>query len=567
MQFSSSIRWFYTALIAIGCAGLVSACGGGAESSSSTVLYINAGADREVTEQSVATLSATVSGNSETLTYRWTVSPALSIVHPDTGAADAIFTAPIVSVETDYTFTVRVTDDQGNTASDTLIVIVVPDNALPVADIQVPQWSSLPTNYFPAGVAVTLDGSASSDADTSNQQNPISSWHWEQTSGTDVVADAVTNQPTLSFVTPIANQSQTLVFELTITDEEGATDRRSVALHVQSASETLPVVDVGLNQGVFSGEPIIFNGEASTTVPGAHPLEVQWIPDGQLDFTIQSPTSLSTFAVAPEVDELTEITVTLQVTDANNNRVEKLITVAVRPFPTPVMNDTGISIQATDNDITQTHQNAFPGQDAQRGQDVIASNGLIEKAGRGLAGFDFTRLDEFGEQQDDSGSDWSCVRDNVTGLVWEVKTDDGGLQDTDNLYSWYASADNGGAEGELHGDDAVCTLSECNTEAFVDTINSQGLCGFYDWRLPTHFELMSIMHFGLVDGAMLDPDYFPYTGRISEGELWYWTNQPGADGVLNDQAQNAWALDFVSGVDSFLNKASAARIRLVRAGR
>jgi hypothetical protein len=42
---------------------------------------------------------------------------------------------------------------------------------------------------------------------------------------------------------------------------------------------------------------------------------------------------------------------------------------------------------------------------------------------------------------------------------------------------------------------------------------------------------------------------------------------PSADGVNSDDAQNAWALDFDSGVDNFLNKSSAARVRLVRAGR
>ncbi|MCP4234659.1 MAG: DUF1566 domain-containing protein, partial [Aestuariibacter sp.] len=51
------------------------------------------------------------------------------------------------------------------------------------------------------------------------------------------------------------------------------------------------------------------------------------------------------------------------------------------------------------------------------------------------------------------------------------------------------------------------------------------------------------------------------------GTLWYWTSLPSADGVSNDAAQNAWAIDFISGVDNFLNKSSAASIRLVRAGR
>ena len=46
--------------------------------------------------------------------------------------------------------------------------------------------------------------------------------------------------------------------------------------------------------------------------------------------------------------------------------------------------------------------------------------------------------------------DWACTRDNATGLVWEVKTDDGGLRDKDNTYSWYDPnpATNGGGSVE-----------------------------------------------------------------------------------------------------------------------
>ena len=127
--------------------------------------------------------------------------------------------------------------------------------------------------------------------------------------------------------------------------------------------------------------------------------------------------------------------------------------------------------------------------------------------------------------------------------------------------------DNGGFEGDINGSATACTLTNCNTQAFVDQVNLQGLCGFYDWRLPTHRELMSLVHFGITDAAMIDPDFYPNTGDIAAQPLWYWTANPGADGVQDDSAQNAWAIDFASGVDNFLNKSEAARIRLVRAGR
>jgi hypothetical protein len=75
------------------------------------------------------------------------------------------------------------------------------------------------------------------------------------------------------------------------------------------------------------------------------------------------------------------------------------------------------------------------------------------------------------------------------------------------------------------------------------------------------------MHLGIADDVAIDEDYFPNTGSVSTEPLWYWTSVPSADGVNSDNAQNAWALDFDSGVDNFLNKSTAARVRLVRAGR
>ena len=110
--------------------------------------------------------------------------------------------------------------------------------------------------------------------------------------------------------------------------------------------------------------------------------------------------ALSTFAIAPSVSTATVVAYTLTVTDANNNSVEDTINVRIRPMPTPLLNDTGFLQQATNNALTEAQQNDFPGQDGQRGADIIEQNGLIEKAGRGKAGFDFTRLNANGDEQD-----------------------------------------------------------------------------------------------------------------------------------------------------------------------
>lgn len=114
---------------------------------------------------------------------------------------------------------------------------------------------------------------------------------------------------------------------------------------------------------------------------------------------------------------------------------------------------------------------------------------VLLKSGRGKAGFDFTRLNANGDEQDGSADSWSCVRDNVTGLVWEVKADDGSFQDGGFTYSWYSEEVNGGFEGDETGANATCLLTNCNTSAYVAAVNAQGLCGFMigDCLLTTSF--------------------------------------------------------------------------------
>ncbi len=55
----------------------------------------------------------------------------------------------------------------------------------------------------------------------------------------------------------------------------------------------------------------------------------------------------------------------------------------------------------------------------------------------------FTKLDGSGNALPDSAKSWVTVKDNVTGLVWEMKTNKDRVKnyndphDADNTYTWY----------------------------------------------------------------------------------------------------------------------------------
>src|SRR5690554_3331667 len=193
----------------------------------------------------------------------------------------------------------------------------------------------------------------------------------------------------------------------------------------------------------------------------------------------------------------------------------------VYPAKTP-LNDTGMDfcanmprqaegfsaeLNCADFGVTQTESNwdnggfVIPaGQDATHGRDALAVQGKLEKIGDGHAGFDFTKLDEDGNELPYSAEQYACVRDNHTNLIWEVK------QDTpvkDDLHSgkagflWYNSSTNGDFTGMPDAGEPIRDIKckntgRCDTEKFIQDVNEEGYCGLNHWRLPTYAEALSI---------------------------------------------------------------------------
>lgn len=233
------------------------------------------------------------------------------------------------------------------------------------------------------------------------------------------------------------------------------------------------------------------------------------------------------------------------------------------------LNDTGIAWCANSNTNNLDCPVAgFEEQDGEFGRDAQARAGTLTKIGGGVAGFDYTKIAADGSVlaiqdvawdangTEAAGSQWSCVRDNVTGLIWEVKTTDGGLRDTNSYYSWYNpdNSTNGGNVGSQNG--GLCRGSECDTYAYVQAVNSQKLCGASDWRMPTVLELL-----GIVDSSnfapSIDKGYFPNT----PSSVLFWTSDPY---VFNSSL--GWSVLFLNGSVDLIGKGNSASVRLVRTG-
>lgn len=554
------------ALIACGGGG-----GGGGNNDSEDGISVNAGNDITVNESEDVTLSGRATG-SESFTYAWSTTNAdITINHPDTSVADASFTAPVVTVSAiTISLTLTATAADETTTSDTVVVTVNPINAAPVADIVVTQDERFALNTFPGDVSLVMDGSGSSDSDpVDGAASEIVAYQWAQVSGTDITTGIILDQSSVSFTTPALLTTETLQFSLTVTDTEGGTNTATVDIIVLDVTQAPPVVEAGVNLTSMEGEFTVLSGSATSLTNDALPYTYLWQNESSTLVNFSDATAAAATAILPEVDTLTTATLRLTVTDQFGNSESDTLTITIRDLPISLMNDTGITTSVNADSTITTPTLDYAGQDGEIGRDRISSNSALEKAGTGEAAFDFTKLNNLGDEVSPNETNWDCVRDNVTGFIWEVKTDDAGLHDMDNTYSWYdtTTSTNGGADGDENGAGTSCTLTNCNTSAYISQVNATGLCGFFDWRLPTHNELLSLVHFGHTTEAYIDETYFPNTSADNTTPTWYWTSVPNVDGNADGAALSSWAIDFSSGNDNFINKSSAASIRLVRGGR
>lgn len=224
------------------------------------------------------------------------------------------------------------------------------------------------------------------------------------------------------------------------------------------------------------------------------------------------------------------------------------------------LNDTGITncgdASTTSSAICAIFSDAgsSPRQDARYGRDPQAGSGNLTKIGGGGNGFDFSKIANDGTVLGAAASDWACTRDNVTGLIWEVKTAFG-LRNQSHTYTWYQTV-NGSNWGVPAGGSCE-SGGRCDTQKFVADVNQAGLCGFNDWRMPSIKELENIVDFSRINPA-IDSSYFPNTRADDLGQ--FWTSTP--DSMTSGQF--AWKVDFKTGGVMKEQPLKAQPVRLVR---
>lgn len=247
----------------------------------------NAGPDQSALTAKTITLDGSASSDpngNDTLSYSWSlVSGPTTVALSDPKSPKPTFTTRTAGI---YTFRLTVSDGATQVSDEVVITVDQAPNTVPVANAGAAQTVS-------PGTLVTLDGSASSDADG----DPLS-YSWALTSGSGVtLANPKTAKPTF---TPTA----TGTFEFTLTVSDGqATAAASVTITVASAG-TLKVDNSGTSAvwtadfgKANSGKSVVLQKQTIVTKMTAEVTTASWVTvatknantSGVATFTITDP--------------------------------------------------------------------------------------------------------------------------------------------------------------------------------------------------------------------------------------------------------------------------------------
>ncbi len=168
-----------------------------------------------------------------------------------------------------------------------------------------------------------------------------------------------------------------------------------------------------------------------------------------------------------------------------------------------------------------------------------------------------------------AANEWACTYDSERRLLWEIKTDDGGMRDRDWTYIWYDPTSlgvKGDEQNEFYSHN--CEIDDyCNTNNYKNRVNPTSLCGVSTWRIPSLTQLKSLNYCsnsetlgqtcaGDFEYPTIPPEFFPNT-KVGE----HWTASE-----LDANPPFAWFVTFKYGYESGDYKRYDKSVRLVAIG-
>ena len=278
----------------------------------------NAGPDQNVATGSLVKLDASASSdaNGDMLSYTWTLTniPTSSIAT----LSDSTSSSPQFTADLDGTYeaTLVVNDGSIDSTTSTVMITAQTANSAPTANAGIDQNVTTTT-------VVTLDGSASSDADGDSL-----TYSWSLTSTPTGSTASITDQ-TLVTPTFTADVDGSYVAQLTVSDGVASSAPDTITI-VAETLNSAPIASAGTSQNVATGDVVTLDGSGSSDADGDS-LSYSWsfssLPSGSLavfdDTTSVSPSFTADLAgsyvigliVSDGTDDSASATVSIEATN------------------------------------------------------------------------------------------------------------------------------------------------------------------------------------------------------------------------------------------------------------
>ncbi|UII25518.1 PKD domain-containing protein [Fulvivirga maritima] len=302
----------------------------------------NAGSDQEIT---LPTSTTTISGqgtdsDGSVTDYLWEQVQGPNTATIDDNSASQINVSNLI--EGVYTFSLTVTDDDGDESSDEMVLTVlpIPPNDPPTAIVPNDTSITLPVNSLElTGFGLDTDGT-------------VVSYLWQRVQGPSSVTFSSNSTPTTTVSGLIEG---TYLISLTVTDDDGDSDTDQVTITVFPETNNAPtaIIENGSTESItLPTNSIILNGNG--TDPDGTIVEYLWEQiSGPSDISMPSPDETSI-----NLENLVEgiYVISFTVTDDDNATNSTQITITVNPEPvnTPPVANAGPDIILTlpDNSTT-----------------------------------------------------------------------------------------------------------------------------------------------------------------------------------------------------------------------
>ncbi len=278
----------------------------------------NAGADQTITlpvNSAIINGSGSSASSGSIVSYNWVEKSGPSTVSVSNTAQNTLNNLQAGN----YVFLLTVTDQNGATGTDSVQIIVQPAlNMAPVANAGTGANITLPAN------SINLDGSKSYDPD-----GTISTYSWTRIAGPNSPASTGSNTAVLGLSGLVAG---TYTYQLTVTDNSGASSSSRVKVIVTAAANVPPIANAGPNQQITApANSVTLNGSGSNDPDGTI-TTYSWV-------TISGPGSVTisnSNTATPSVVGLTAGGYIFELTVTDNNGATAKDQVAVTVLPQPL---------------------------------------------------------------------------------------------------------------------------------------------------------------------------------------------------------------------------------------